>query len=192
MTALLAALLLAAPPALTADQQRQILSAFAPGDAPAGLQVLGAVPDGKATVVFACGTGAKARALVARFEGPALQGDPVEVGEPFASCGALTVSQPFDIRAPGQPARGAVVASWSDGGKAVLTAAITFEPRVLAWTTAEPPRSGAAIAPIARGRSAATALCVRQPDGSWDTISWQEAAGGWESGAGRCKPPQRK
>ena len=140
---------------------------------------------------FACGTGPKARPLVARFEAGALRGDPVEVGEPIAGCGALSLSAPFTARAPGQPARGAVVAAWSDGGKTLLTAAITFEPRVLAWTTAEPPAGGAAVVPLARGRSAA-ALCVRQPDGAWDTISWQEGAGGWESGAGPCQPPQRK
>jgi hypothetical protein len=192
MTALLAAALLAAPPALTAEQQQQILSAFAPGDAPAGLQVLGSIADGKATVVFACGTGAKARPLVARFEGGALRGDPVEVGEPLASCGAIALSQPFTIRAPGQPARSAVVATWNDAGKALLTAAVTLEPRVLAWTTAEPPAGGQAIVPLARGRAAAAALCVRQADGAWDTVSWQEAAGAWESGAGPCKPPQRK
>jgi hypothetical protein len=191
MTALLAAVV-ATPPALTADQQRQILSAFAPGDAPAGLQILESVSDGNATVVFACGTGAKARPLVARFEGASLRGDPVEVGEPLASCGALTLSQPFTIRAPGQAARSAVVATWSDAGKALLTAAITFEPRVVAWTTAGAPAGGSAIVPLARGRSPATAVCVRQPDGSWDTISWQDAAGGWESGAGPCKPPRQK
>jgi hypothetical protein len=187
--ALLATLLLAAPPALTAEQERQILSAFAPGDAPAGLKVLASVPDGKATVVFACGTGGKARALVARFEGAALRGDPVEVGEPIASCGAFTLSQPFKVRAPGQPVRNTVVATWAEAGKTLLTAAITFEPRVLAWTTADAPAGGAAVVPLSRGRPA-TALCVRQPDGSWDTISWQEAAGGWESGAGPCKPPR--
>jgi hypothetical protein len=189
--ALLVAALLAAPPSLPPEQERQILSAFAPGDAPSGLKLLGSVPDGKATVIFACGTGAKARPLVARFEAGALRGDPVEVGEPVAGCGALSLSAPFTARAPGQPARGAVVAAWSDGGKTLLTAAITFEPRVLAWTTAEPPAGGAAVVPLARGRSAA-ALCVRQPDGAWDTISWQEGAGGWESGAGPCKPPPRK
>jgi hypothetical protein len=100
------------------------------------------------------------------------------------------LSAPFTARAPGQPTRSAVVAAWSDGGKTLLTAAITFEPRVLAWTTAEPPAGGAAVVPLSRGRSAA-ALCVRQTDGAWDTISWQEAAGGWESGAGPCKPPQK-
>ncbi len=188
MIALLA-LLLAAAPALTPEQERQILSAFAPGDAPDGLKVLASVADGKATVVFACGTGGKARALVARFQGGALRGDPVEVGEPMASCGALTVSQPFGVRSPGQPIRNTVVASWSEGGKTLLTAAITFEPRVLAWTTADAPPGGAAVVPLSRGR-AATALCVRQPDGSWETISWQKAAGGWESGAGPCKPPR--
>ena len=191
MIALLAALLLAAPPALAPGQERQILAAFAPGDAPSGLKLLGSLPDGKATVIFACGTGAKPRPLVARFEGEALRGDPVEVGEPIAGCGAVTFSAPFTARAPGQPARPAVVAAWSEGDKTLLTAAITFEPRVLAWTTAEPPAGGAAVVPLARGRTAA-ALCVRQPDGSWDTISWQEAAGGWESGAGPCKPPARK
>jgi hypothetical protein len=189
--ALFAALLLAAPPALTPEQERQILSAFAPGDAPSALEVLGSVPDGKATVIFACGTGGKARALVARFEAGALRGDPVEVGDRLAGCGALTLSEPFTARAPGQPARGAVVATWSEAGKTLLTAAVTFEPRVLAWTTAEAPPGGAAVVPLSRGHSA-SALCVRQPDGAWDTISWQEAAGGWESGAGPCKPPARK
>ena len=189
MIALLATVLLAAPPALTAEQERQILSAFAPGDAPAALKILASVADGKATLVFACGTGGKARALVARFEGGALRGDPVEVGDPMPDCGALTLSQPFGVRAPGQPIRNTVVATWSEGGKTLLTAAITFEPRVLAWTTADAPPRGAAVVPLSRGRPAA-ALCVRQSDGSWDTVSWQEAAGGWESGAGRCKPPR--
>ncbi len=176
---------------LSPQMERQVLDAFAPGDAPAGLKFLGSLPDGKASVIFACGTGAKARAVVARFEAGALRGDPVEVGEPIASCGALTLSQPFTVRWPGERGRNAVVASWSEGGKTLLTAALTFEPRVLAWTTADAPSGGGAVVPLSRGR-AATALCVRQPDGSWDTISWQEAAGGWESGAGSCKPPPRK
>ena len=188
MIALLA-LLLAAPPALTPEQQKQILSAFAPGDAPAGLKVLASVPDGEGTVIFACGTGAKARPLVARLEAGALRGDPVEVGEPIAGCGAVALTGRFRVQAPGQPPRGAVVAAWSDKGKTLLTAAITFEPRVLAWTTAQPPPGGIAVVPLSRSRSA-SALCVRQPDGAWDTISWQEAAGGWESGAGACKPPE--
>ena len=189
MIALLVAALLAAPPALAPEQERQILSAFAPGDAPSGLKLLASVPDGKATMIFACGTGAKARPLVARFEAGGLRGDPVEVGEPIAGCAAVTLSAPFTARAPGQPGRGAVVAAWSEDGKTLLTAAITFKPRVLAWTTAEPPAGGAAVVPLSRGRSVA-ALCVRQPDGAWDTISWQEGAGGWESGAGPCKPPR--
>ena len=191
MIGLLAALLVAAPPPLSPELQRQILSAFAPGDAPAALTPLGSAADGKATLLFACGTGPKARALVARVEGDALRGDPVEIGEPMASCGALTLSQPFTVRAPGQPARQAVVATWSEGTKTLLTAAVTFEPRVLAWTRADAPPGGAAVVPLSRGR-VASALCVRQPDGTWDTISWQEAAGGWESGAGPCKPPARK
>lgn len=188
MIALLA-LLFAAPPALTPEQQKQILSAFAPGDAPAGLKVLASVPDGEATVIFACGTGAKARPLVARFEGGALRGDPVEVGEPIAGCGAVALTGRFRVQAPGQPPAGAIVAAWMDKGKTLLTAAITFEPRVLAWTTAAPPPGGIAVVPLSRSR-ATSALCVRQPDGAWDTISWQEAAGGWESGAGPCKPPE--
>ena len=191
MIGLFAALLVAAPPPLSPELQRQILSAFAPGDAPAGLTPLGSVADGKASIVFACGTGPKARALAVRVEGGALRGDPVEIGEPMASCGTLTLSQPFSVRAPGQPARGTVVATWSEGGKTLLTAAVTFEPRVLAWTTAEAPPGSAAVVPLSRGRAAA-ALCVRQPDGTWDTISWQEAAGGWESGAGPCKAPAKR
>ena len=187
MIALCATLLLAAPPALAPEMERQILAAFAPGDAPAGLSLLGSIPDGKATVVFVCGKGEKARPLVARFEGGALRGDPVEVGEPMASCGQLSLSKPFQTRSPGQPVRSTVVATWSEAGKTLLTAAITSEPRVLAWTTADAPPGGSAVVPLARGRPA-TALCVRQADGSWDTISWQEAVGGWESGAGPCKP----
>jgi hypothetical protein len=189
LTGLLAALLVAAPAALGPDLERQILAAFAPGDAPAGLQLLGSIPDGKASVVFVCGTGDKAREIVARIEGGALRGDPLLVGEPTRSCGQLSLSKPFQTRSPGQPARGTVVATWSDEGKTLLTAAVTFEPRVLAWTTAAAPPGGSAVVPLSRGRPA-TALCVRQEDGSWDTISWQEAAGGWESGAGTCKPPR--
>jgi len=186
---LLATLLVAAPAALAPEIERQILSAFAPGDAPAALEALGSVPDGKASVVFVCGTGDKARAIVARVEGGTLRGDPLVVGEPMMSCGELTLSKPFQTKSPGQPARGTVVATWSKGGKTLLTAAVTFEPRVLAWTTAAAPPGGSAVAPLSHGRPV-TALCVRQEDGSWDTISWQEAAGGWESGAGPCKPPR--
>jgi len=188
LIALCATLLLAAPPALAPEMERQILAAFAPGDVPAGLSLLASVPDGKATIVFVCGKGDKARALVARFEGGALRGDPVEVGEPMATCGELGLSKPFQTRSPGEPVRSTVVATWSEGAKTLLTAAITFEPRVLAWTTAASPPGASSVVPLSRGRPA-TALCVRQPDGSWDTISWQEAVGGWESGAGPCKPP---
>ena len=128
--------------------ERQILAAFAPGDVPAGLSLLASVPDGKATIVFVCGKGEKARALVARFEGGALRGDPVEVGEPMATCGELGLSKPFQTRSPGEPVRSTVVATWkarsiSDASASASSAAVmvTTSPPTWAFSSSGVPRA---------------------------------------------------
>jgi hypothetical protein len=176
------------PPAVS----RQMMAAFGPGDAPSTIQLLGSVADGKAMLVFACGTGSNPRALVARFEADGAMGDLLRVGDPISTCGTVTVSPRFNVKWPGAPPRAAVLATWSNGSKPVITAAITLEPRVLAWTTAEPPPGGAPIVPLSRRAGSVTSFCVRESDGSWDTIAWQEAIGEWEAGDGPCTPPPAK
>jgi hypothetical protein len=187
----IASIALAADKPHSPAMSRQMMAAFGPGDAPSGIQLLGSVPDGKATVVFACGAGSNPRALVARFEADGAMGDLLRVGDPIASCGTVTVSAPFNVRWPGARPHSAVLATWSDGGKPQLTAAVTLEPRLLASTIAAPPSAGSAIVPLARRGGSITSFCVRQTDGSWDTIAWQEAIGEWEAGDGPCKPPAK-
>jgi hypothetical protein len=174
--------------ALAPALEKQILDAFAPGDAPRSLSPLLEVEDGAARLLVLCGESRAPRPLLARIVNGALAGDPVEIASGLAgraNCGEAKASAPFTVRRKGASATRAVVLSFSDGGAPFLAAAVSLSPEVLTWTDAKG-REGEPLLSLRKGRGDTT-FCVLQRDRTWSLVTYSAQAGGY-SPSKPCAP----